>query len=197
MMNDSLRPGWVTLGIVATPIGPFGAVLSPRGLCRLGTPPEPPAARDAWIERWLPGARPIPDPRALAAVGEQLSAYFEGALRAFALPLDLRGTPFQTRVWQALRDIPYGQTRTYAEVAAAIGAPTSVRAVGAANGANPIMIVVPCHRVIGSRGALTGYGGGLDMKFRLLRREGVLMGRLLPARLTVRRPESRAAAVDG
>lgn len=165
----------VTVGTVGTPIGPFSVVLTPRGLCRLGSPTEPPDQRAAWLKRRLPGARSAPDPRGLALVGEQLTAYFEGALREFTLPLDLLGTPFQTRVWRALGGIPYGQTRTYAEVAAQIGAPSAVRAVGAANGVNPIMIVVPCHRVIGSRGALTGYGGGLDMKTRLLQLEGALI----------------------
>lgn len=173
-MNERLLPDIVTLGTVETPIGAFSVVLSPRGLCRLGTPPEPVDQRDAWLKRWLPGARPVPNPKRLAAVGEQLTAYFEGDLRTFTLPVDPLGTPFQTRVWQALRDIPFGETRTYAQVATAIGAPRAVRAVGAANGANPVMIIVPCHRVIGSHGALTGYGGGLDMKSRLLQLEGVL-----------------------
>ena len=174
-MDDGYPTSAVTLGTVDTPIGPFGVVLTPRGLCRLGSPPEPPDRCAAWLKRRLPDARSAPNPRGLASVGEQLTAYFEGALRRFTLPLDLLGTPFQVRVWQALVGIPYGETRTYAEVAAQIGAPSAVRAVGAANGANPIMVVVPCHRVIGSRGALTGYGGGLDMKTRLLTLEGALI----------------------
>jgi len=101
----------------------------------------------------------------------QLHAYFSGALRNFDLPLDMQGTDFQKRVWNRLVAIPYGQTRSYAEIAREIAAPAAVRAVGAANGANPIAIVVPCHRVIGSSGRLVGYGGGLPLKRRLLELE--------------------------
>jgi methylated-DNA-[protein]-cysteine S-methyltransferase len=107
-------------------------------------------------------------------VGEavrQLRAYFEGELRQFDLPLDLRGGEFQKRVWRELQNIAYGETRSYSQVAAAIGAPLAVRAVGAANGANPVAIVVPCHRVIGANGKLVGYGGGLPLKRRLLELE--------------------------
>ena len=110
-----------------------------------------------------------------ARIGEvcaQLRAYFEGKLREFRVALDMKGTPFQLRCWRHLETIPYGETRSYRQVAAAIGAPTAVRAVGAANGANPVPIIVPCHRVIGSGGKLTGYGGGLPLKKRLLELEG-------------------------
>ena len=99
---------------------------------------------------------------------DQLNAYFARQLREFTLPLEPQGTPFQLRVWQELRAIPYGETRSYSEVAKAIGRPGSVRAVGAANGANPLPIVVPCHRVIGADGSLTGFGGGLPAKRFLL-----------------------------
>lgn len=98
----------------------------------------------------------------------QLDAYFSGGLREFHLPLVTRGTTFQRRVWDELRQIPYGETRTYGQIAASIGSPKAVRAVGAANGRNPIPIVVPCHRVIGSNGKLVGFGGGLGMKRMLL-----------------------------
>jgi methylated-DNA-[protein]-cysteine S-methyltransferase len=101
-------------------------------------------------------------------VREQLDAYFAGERRAFALKLAPRGTEFQQRVWQALSAIPYGETTTYAAIARTIGQPNAVRAVGAANGRNPISIVVPCHRVIGQDGTLTGYAGGLPSKQRLL-----------------------------
>jgi methylated-DNA-[protein]-cysteine S-methyltransferase len=94
-------------------------------------------------------------------------------LRRFDLPLDPQGTDFQKRVWQALLSIPYGETRSYSQIAATIGSPAAVRAVGAANGANPLPIVVPCHRVIGSNGKLVGYGGGLPLKIRLLEIEGL------------------------
>jgi len=99
---------------------------------------------------------------------KQLRAYFAGVLRQFDLPLDLAGTPFQQRVWQELLKIPYGETRSYGQVARDMGAPAAIRAVGAANGANPVPIVVPCHRVVGANGKLTGYGGGLPLKQRLL-----------------------------
>lgn len=109
----------------------------------------------------------------------QLRAYFDGKLRSFDLPLDMQGTEFQKRVWAELERIPYGKTRSYMQVAVAVGAPHAVRAVGAANGANPVPIVVPCHRVIGSDGKLTGYGGGLPLKKRLLELEGAIPMRLL------------------
>jgi methylated-DNA-[protein]-cysteine S-methyltransferase len=102
----------------------------------------------------------------------QLMAYFTGILRVFDLPLAPQGTEFQRSVWQALLDVPYGATRSYGDIARGLGAPRATRAVGAANGRNPVSIVVPCHRVIGSTGKLTGYGGGLDMKRFLLRLEG-------------------------
>jgi methylated-DNA-[protein]-cysteine S-methyltransferase len=101
----------------------------------------------------------------------QLGEYFGGERIAFELPLDFHGTEFQRRVWAALLTIPHGETRTYADVARSIGNPRAVRAVGAANGRNPISIVAPCHRVIGSSGALTGFGGGLDAKAWLLAHE--------------------------
>ena len=110
---------------------------------------------------------------------QQLRAYFAGRLRAFDLPLDIQGTPFQKRVWRELLKIPYGKTRSYMQVAVASGAAHAVRAVGAANGANPIPIIVPCHRVIGSDGKLTGYGGGLPLKKRLLALEGAIPMRLV------------------
>jgi methylated-DNA-[protein]-cysteine S-methyltransferase len=104
----------------------------------------------------------------IAAARRQLDAYFAGKLRAFDLPLSPRGTAFQQRVWAALLRIPYGVTRSYGQQAAAIGSPTAVRAVGLANGRNPIAIIVPCHRVIGADGGLTGYGGGIARKRLLL-----------------------------
>jgi len=119
-----------------------------------------------------PDALRCDDHPVLRETARQLRAYFSGGLREFDLPLSLKGTPFQLRVWTALQDIPYGQTRSYGEQARAIGMPAAVRAVGAANGANPIPIVVPCHRVIGASGKLTGFGGGLPLKRWLLSLEG-------------------------
>ena len=116
----------------------------------------------------------------LAETARQLREYFAGKLRDFSLPLDLQGTDFQLRVWNKLVEIPYGVIRSYAEIAVSIGAPKAVRAVGAANGANPIPIVVPCHRVIGSSGKLIGYGGGLPLKKRLLQLEANHTGLFQP-----------------
>jgi len=118
------------------------------------------------------GGRFRQDRQLLPELRRQLAEYFAGTRRAFALPLAPAGTEFERRVWQALGAIPYGETRSYAEVAQAIGRPAACRAVGRANGRNPIAIVIPCHRVIGSDGSLTGYGGGLDLKRFLLDLEG-------------------------
>jgi O-6-methylguanine DNA methyltransferase len=168
------RKGTVTLGQLETPLGRFGAALTAAGLGRLTFPAEPYANCEAWARRWEPQARPGQNTAALNDLAEQLTAYLEGDLRTFALALDLRGTPFQMAVWRALQQIGYGELRSYGEVAGAIGRPSAVRAVGAANGANPVPIIVPCHRVIGSNGLLTGYGGGMELKAWLLRREGLL-----------------------
>jgi len=118
----------------------------------------------------LGGERNDSYPLILEAV-RQLKAYFERRLRDFDLPLDPRGTAFQLQVWNALTTIPYGETRSYLDIARIIGNPKAVRAVGAANGQNPISIIVPCHRVIGSGGSLVGYGGGLPLKKQLLELE--------------------------
>ncbi|OBJ56473.1 methylated-DNA--[protein]-cysteine S-methyltransferase [Mycobacterium sp. 1423905.2] len=109
-----------------------------------------------------------PDENVFTDAVEQLSAYFAGERTDFDLELDMKGTDFQQRVWKALLTIPYGETRSYGEIAQQIGAPGSARAVGLANGHNPIAIIVPCHRVIGAGGKLTGYGGGLERKQALL-----------------------------
>jgi O-6-methylguanine DNA methyltransferase len=104
---------------------------------------------------------------------KQLDRYFSGKLRRFEVPLDLRGSPFQRRVWEALTRIPYGETRSYRQIAESVGLPQAARAIGRAVGSNPISIVIPCHRVIGANGALIGYGGGLERKAALLRMEGL------------------------
>jgi methylated-DNA-[protein]-cysteine S-methyltransferase len=130
------------------------------------------ATDEAGLRKVLFGGEPQAswreDPAPLAETVRQLRAYFAGELRDFDLPLAPEGTPFQLRVWRELRNIPYGQTISYGELARRVGSPKGSRAVGLANGANPISIVVPCHRVIGSNGKLTGYGGGLENKERLL-----------------------------
>jgi methylated-DNA-[protein]-cysteine S-methyltransferase len=123
-----------------------------------------------------PGSHPLID----EAI-RQLEEYFERRRRRFDLPLDLHGTGFQARVWKALLEIPYGETRSYGELASKLGMAGAARAVGAANGSNPVAIVVPCHRVIGSGGRLTGYGGGLDRKKFLLDLESGASMRLISA----------------
>lgn len=112
------------------------------------------------------------DHHVLQSAIQQLETYFVGSREPFSVPLAPRGTAFQQQVWAALRNIPFGETRCYAEQAVAIGSPRAVRAVGAANGRNPIAILIPCHRVVGRDGALTGYAGGLNNKDFLLRLEG-------------------------
>jgi methylated-DNA-[protein]-cysteine S-methyltransferase len=145
-----------------SPIGELLLVASDAGLRAIG----------------FQGSRPRPEWKRsdgdLKEPARQLAAYFGAELREFDLPLDAEGTPFQRDVWQALCRIPFGQSVSYGEIARRIGRPTAVRAVGAANGSNPLPIVVPCHRVIGSDGRLTGYGGGLPIKEFLLRLEGVV-----------------------
>jgi O-6-methylguanine DNA methyltransferase len=142
-------------------------VVSAAGVRAIGFPPP----------RDVAGERVEGDP-SIAEAARQLRAYFAGELKRFDLALDLQGTEFQMRVWRQLEAIPYGETRSYRQIAKAIGAPAAVRAVGAANGANPVPIVVPCHRVIGSGGKLVGYGGGLELKKRLLELEGARSGEL-------------------
>lgn len=117
---------------------------------------------------WEPSDRKLKEPV------RQLKAYFRGSLRQFDIPLAADGTEFQKRVWNALCGVPFGQTASYREIAIAVGQPTASRAVGMANGRNPIPIIVPCHRIIGSSGKLVGYGGGLQKKEVLLQLEGVL-----------------------
>lgn len=113
-------------------------------------------------------ARVVPDDEPNALILTQLREYLRGTRRAFALPIDLRGTPFQLSVWKAVEEIPYGTVTTYGELAREIGHPSATRAVGQAVGANPVAPVIPCHRVVGTSGALIGYGGGLPLKERLL-----------------------------
>ncbi|MDA3664787.1 methylated-DNA--[protein]-cysteine S-methyltransferase [Mycobacterium xenopi] len=147
---------------VDSPIGPL--TLAGRGpvlthLRMVDQTAEPSRAE------WVSDGRAFPD-----AV-EQLEAYFAGQRTTFDLQLELRGSQFQRQVWEALLTIPYGETRSYGDIAEQIGAPGAARAVGFANGRNPIAIIVPCHRVIGASGSLTGYGGGLDRKGALLELE--------------------------
>ena len=162
-----------------TASGTFEAVLTERGVCCL-TFPNQADALPRWLRRHLPEATiATNDPRA-ASLADELDAYLRGDVTAFTAVPDLLGTPFQVGVWRQLQRIPYGEVRSYADVARAIDRPAAMRAVGAANGANPVPIIVPCHRVIGSGGALTGFGGGLDWKRRLLAIENAARWAELP-----------------
>lgn len=143
-----------------TPVGPLVAVVDGGALVRLGPDPSPDPERVG-----------VRDDAVLPGLHEQLEAYWAGTLRAFDLPVAPAGTPFQQQVWAALRTIPFGETWSYGQLAGRLGRPSAVRAVGAANGRNPVFLVVPCHRVVGSTGSLVGYAGGLDMKRRLLDHE--------------------------
>ena len=152
-----------------SPIGPLALAARGGRVCAVwfGSP----QSMQRLLSRWYPGepTAPAPDP---AGAASALRAYFAGDLEALTpVPVELNGTPFQRRVWERLRDVPAGSTATYGAIAAALGAPAAVRAVGAANGANPVSLIVPCHRIVGANGALVGYGGGLDRKRWLLDHE--------------------------
>lgn len=152
-----------------SPWGPLRLLATDRGLCRVVLPGE--EGVDRWVARYLAGAVAVQGAEMLQQALGQLQAYFAGQRRTFDLPLDLYGSPFQQAVWRLLLEIPYGETRSYAHLAAALGRPHAARAVGQANGANPLPIVVPCHRVIQADGSLGGYGGGLPLKRALLELE--------------------------
>ncbi|ETW98343.1 MAG: hypothetical protein ETSY1_19165 [Candidatus Entotheonella factor] len=151
-------------GIIESPLGPICLMGTDQGLTRVdfqhGERP---------VDRPLSGRTP---PGYFDQAMQQLREYFEGARQAFDLPLAPPGTAFQQQVWQALQQIPYGRTTTYQDLAAHLGKPTASRAVGSANGRNPIAIIIPCHRVIGRDGRLRGYAGGLHLKQQLLQHEG-------------------------
>jgi methylated-DNA-[protein]-cysteine S-methyltransferase len=152
--------------LMDSPVGTLRLIASDKGLAGV------------WFERTRPGrVRPrgdIESPKhpVLVETQRQLREYFAGKRQSFDLKLDFVGTPFQRSVWKALLTIPFGQTRSYGDIARQVGRPSASRAVGAANGQNPVAIVAPCHRVIGSTGALTGFGGGPEVKARLLRLDG-------------------------
>lgn len=159
-------PGELRFKLVSSPVGALMLVASARGLAAVLWENDDP--------RRVPLCALERDDRdgTLLEAERQLAEYFAGGRRAFDLPLDFRGTEFQRGVWAALLAIPYGETRSYGEIARAVGRPAAVRAVGAANGRNPISIVAPCHRVVGASGRLTGFAGGLRAKAFLLALEG-------------------------
>jgi methylated-DNA-[protein]-cysteine S-methyltransferase len=152
--------------IIPSPVGQLKAIASDRGLAAILWENDNP--RRVRIRADFEA----PDHPVLRDTERQITEYFAGRRRSFDLPLDPVGTRFQNDVWRALVAIPFGETRSYGQLAAQLGNPRATRAVGAANGKNPISIVVPCHRVIGSSGKLTGFAGGLEVKARLLALEG-------------------------
>lgn len=151
-----------------TPYGPMIAAASAHGVCRLLPPGQTLDDLVRWAERHAPGARLEPDEAADWGLRVQVPEYLAGRRRTFAVPLDLRGTPFQRAVWQAVCTIPYGETRSYADIARAVERPGAWRAVGAANAVNPVCLVIPCHRVIGADGTVKGYAGGVLNRHLLL-----------------------------
>jgi O-6-methylguanine DNA methyltransferase len=160
---------------MGAPVGAIWIASTSVGVCTIGIGDEQPERFFAWLSRHVDPEPPREEPGALDAALTQLHEYFSGSRRVFELSLDVRGTPFQKAVWDEITRIPYGATTTYGKIAQRIGKPRSARAVGAANGANPLAIIIPCHRVLGANGSLTGYGGGLEMKAALLRLEGVCL----------------------
>lgn len=162
----------VATATLATAFGDLRLYGTARGLLAIALPGEDRAALERRLRRALGPVAFVEDAAPLRPALDQLAAYFAGERRAFDLALDPQGTPFQRAVWAAVAAIPYGETRTYGEIAWEIGRPAATRAVGAANGANPLPPIVPCHRLVGADGTLTGYGGGLPMKQALLVLEG-------------------------
>lgn len=153
-----------------SPIGPLVLTKSGSGLCRIdfGTFEAVSAKLEAWAKRWFKGAEIVRRPEAIKPYKKQLFEYLTGRRETFDLPLDLRGTPFQVEVWRALEQIGYGETVSYKRIAEAVGRPAAVRAVGGANNRNPLPLILPCHRVVGTNGKLVGYAGGLEVKEKLL-----------------------------
>ncbi len=166
--SDGIEAETLFTSLYDSPLGRYLLVTSSQGVVCL----EPEEHAISRISAWKKKGIRMEEGSSLGNLAvRELDAYFERRLQKFTLPLDLRGTPFQKSVWEALLGIPYGETRSYGDIAVAIGKPAAVRAVGLANGANPVSIIVPCHRVIGKGGDLVGYGGGLERKRALLELE--------------------------
>ncbi|MBS3783426.1 MAG: methylated-DNA--[protein]-cysteine S-methyltransferase [Anaerolineae bacterium] len=152
-------------------IGTVWVASTEAGLCKVSLGGRS-GAFFSWLSQHMGSLEPQEEPEAMAFAVSQLREYFSGSRQAFDLPLDVRGTAFQRSVWSQVVRIPYGTTATYGDIAQLVGKPKASRAVGGAVGANPLPIVIPCHRVIGAEGILTGFGAGLDTKEMLLRLEG-------------------------
>jgi O-6-methylguanine DNA methyltransferase len=156
-----------------TPVGRLFMASSDRGLVRILLPDQKMTDSIERLHKLYPDARFFDNPEKNIDPLRQIEEFFETTRRAFSLQLDLRGTPFQKRVWEAVSRVPYGSFTTYGAIARTLGKPAASRAVGLANKENPLPIVVPCHRIVGAAGQMTGFGGGIWMKEELLRREGV------------------------
>ncbi len=153
---------------VDSPIGPLRVAVSEHGVVRVALPRDGGRGFAGWLRERLPDGESVAELPWLEPACRELAEYFDGSRTHFEVSLDLRGTEFQRDVWAALSRIPYGETRTYGDVARDVARPRAMRAVGGANGANPVAVIVPCHRVIAAGGKLGGYGGGLPSKRRLL-----------------------------
>jgi O-6-methylguanine DNA methyltransferase len=158
-----------------SPIGPLWIAATATGICAVGLGAGQPQVFLAWLTRHISKEPPREDPEALASALTQLREYFSRIRQQFDLPLDTYGTAFQKAVWTEVASVPYGAMTTYGEIAQRTGRPRAARAVGAALGANPLPLLIPCHRVIGAEGSLIGYRGGVEMKAALLRLEGALL----------------------
>jgi len=161
-------------GIFDSSLGVVCIASTEKGVCKIALPGESEEDFFGWPSAHFGPQNVIEDKSKNEGALAELESYLAGVLREFQSPLDLRGTEFQMRVWREVRTIPYGTTCSYRDIAERIGHPRAYRAVGTANGANPIPVIIPCHRVIGRDGSLRGYGGGLAMKERLLRLEGAI-----------------------
>ena len=161
-------------GIFNSSLGVIRIASTAKGVCEIALPKESEEDFFKWLRAHFAPQNVIEDKGRNEDILAELESYLAGELREFESPLDLRGTAFQMKVWREVRAVPYGTTCSYQEVAERIGHPRAYRAVGAANRANPIPIIIPCHRVIGRDGSLRGYGGGLAMKERLLRLEDAI-----------------------
>ncbi len=158
-----------------TSFGDMHAASTNAGLCRLRLSAEPEGSFFEWLEHHAEGGSLMEHRHAHERVRRQIDEFASGERSSFDIPLDLIGTPFQVRVWRELLAIPFGTTLSYGELARRVERPQGAQSVGRANGANPLPIIVPCHRVIGSDAALVGYAGGIEMKARLLRLEGAIL----------------------
>lgn len=169
----------LSTGVVETPLGQIRAAVTESGVARIALPRSSGSGFAGWLRTVYAGAERVTWLPLLDKLAQELGEYFAGKRREFSVPLEPRGTDFQCAVWRAIAAIPYGETATYAEIARAAGRANAVRAAGTATGANPLPILIPCHRVIAAHGKLGGFSGGLDAKRRLLALEKAATAELI------------------